>query len=124
MTVAPKDIDDKEKLNRRIHPTFVKPDGTVSSQAFTDLKMSVDRAEYRKPKESLLNYNGYGLAGFLTQIARKIGQDVYSEPELLNFAHAIVEGKKTKSIARSLAKAATWVVPISVRHAQSSALGF
>ena len=73
MTVAPKDIDDKEQLNRRIHPTFVKPDGTVSSQAFTDLKMSVDRAEYRKPKESLLNYNGYGLAGFLTQIARKIG---------------------------------------------------
>jgi hypothetical protein len=124
MTVAPKDIDDKEQLNRRIHPTFVKPDGTVSSQAFTDLKMSVDRAEYRKPKESLLNYNGYGLAGFLTQIARKIGQDVYSEPELLNFAHAIVEGKKTKSIARSLVKAATWVVPISVRHAQSSALGF
>lgn len=113
MSEIPTDIADTENLNRRIHPTFVKPDGSVSSQAFTDLKMSVDRAKYRTIKESLLNYNGYGLAGFLTLIAINAGQEVYAEPELLNYAHAIVSGKKTKSIARIFSKASAWVVNIA-----------
>ena len=113
MSEIPTDIVDTENLNRRIHPTFVKPDGSVSSQAFTDLKMSVDRAKYRTIKESLLNYNGYGLAGFLTLIAINAGQEVYAEPKLLNYAHAIVSGKKTKSIARIFAKASAWVVNIA-----------
>ena len=111
MSEVPMDISDNEQLNRRIHPTFVKPDGSLSSQAFKDPSMSVDRAEFRATSDSLLNRNGYGLAGFLTLMAREIGQNVFAQPELLNPAHAIVEGKKTKSVARSFAKASKWVVP-------------
>lgn len=42
-------VADEEPLHRRIHPTFVRPDGSVSSQAFRDREMSVDRGLYWEP---------------------------------------------------------------------------
>ena len=108
----PTDIDDEEPLARRISPGFRRDDGRISSQAFTDTEMSVDRHAYRSADRSLLGYEGFGLAKFKTAEARKLGQEVVARCELLNPAHAQVNGKKTGSIRKALARASSWVVPI------------
>lgn len=101
---VPVDVSDGEKLHRRVHPTFIKDDGSVSSQAFTDPEMSVDRAEYRTLDETLEGCPLHGCAAVETRYARSLGQEVVAAPELFNPAHAHVNGKKTKSVARALAK--------------------
>lgn len=100
----PSTVSDDEKLYRHINPLHIKDDGTVTSAAFTDSEMSVDRAKYRELAESLESHPGWGCASFEAAFARSLKQEVISIPELLNPAHAHVVGKKTKSIARKLAK--------------------
>lgn len=109
----PDDVADAEPLHRRIHPTFVKPDGSVSSQAFVDPEMSVDRANYWSVPLTLRGYHGYGVTALQTAVAREHQQEVISDKELLNPAHALVKGKKGKTIARALAKASAWVVQVN-----------
>src|SRR5215210_5865587 len=46
----------------------------------------------------------HGCASVQTKFARNLGHEVVAVPELLNPAHAHVNGKKTKSIARKLAR--------------------
>ncbi len=108
----PDDIADTEALNRRIHPAFVRPDGSVSSQAFTDIELSVDRATYWDVSETLRGYDGYGVANIIASFARELQQKVVADKLLLNPAHALVRGKKSKSIARALARSAIWVVEL------------
>jgi hypothetical protein len=103
------DIDQKrvapeEPLSQRIYPGFVKSDGSLSSQAFTDPQMSVDRAWYRSVDDTLEKYAGYGVAQFLCQVAIDLGQEVVPAPELLNVAHALVKGQKPKSVQRQFAR--------------------
>lgn len=105
-------VADDEPLHRRIHPTFKKDDGTVSSAAFSDPEMSVDRSPYWGLDQTLLGYSGYGVAALLAASARGYDQEVVSDPMLLNPAHALVKGEKPKSIARKLARASAWVVQI------------
>ncbi len=112
MTEIPDLVADDEPLHRRIHPTFKKDDGTVSSAAFTDPEMSVDRGSYCDLEQTLLGSSGYGVAVLLTATARGYGQEVVSDPVLLNPAHALVRGEKPKSIARKLARASMWIVQI------------
>ncbi len=106
---VPSTISDDEKLHRRVHPTFIKSDGSVSSQAFTDSEMSVDKADYRSLDETMDGCPNHGCAAAQTEFARDLGQEVVSVPELLSPAHAHVNGKKTKSIARKLARNSTRV---------------
>lgn len=106
---VPPSVADDENLHRRVHPTFIKFDGSVSSQAFTDPEMSVDRAEYRSLDETLDGYPQHGCATVETGFARSLHQEVVAVPELLNPAHAHVNGKKTKSIAKELARGCTRV---------------
>ena len=108
----PDDVADTEALNRRIHPDFVRPDGSVSSQAFTDSELSVDRAVYWDISETLQGYDGYGVASIIASFARELQQEVVADKLLLNPAHALVKGKKSKSIARALARSAVWVVEL------------
>ncbi len=102
-------VEDTEPLHRRIHPTFVHSSGRISSQAFTDPEMSVDRGDYREVSETLRDCKGFGLVRFLAETARNLNQEVRADPQLLNEAHALVVGKKTKSIARKLARSSKWV---------------
>lgn len=104
---VPPSIANDEKLHRRVHPTFIRSDGSVSSQAFTHTEMSVDRAKYRSLDETLDGYPEHGCAALKTEFARDLGQEIVAVPELLNPAHAHVNGKKTKSIAKELARACT-----------------
>jgi len=109
---VPKAVADEEPLHRRIHPTFRRPNGALSSQAFGDPSMSVDRAHYLEVEQTLEGYEECGVARLITFRARQLGQEVVSDKQLLNLAHALVKGKKTKAIARALARAASWSVPI------------
>lgn len=112
MIEVPGMVADEEPLHRRIHPTFVRPDGSVSSQAFRDREMSVDRGHYWQAHQSLQGYDGYGLASIGTNTARSCQQEVVADGSLFNPAHALVKGEKPKSIARRLAVTASWVVPL------------
>lgn len=105
-------VEDPEQLNRRVHPEQVKPDGTVSSAAFKDPEMSVDRAALRRVEETLKAHDGYGAVALIAADARALDQKVHADPTLLNPAHALVVGKKTGSISKKLAAASTWVVRI------------
>jgi hypothetical protein len=106
----PELVADDEPLHRRIHPFFRKPDGRVSSQAFTDPEMSVDRGRYWSAGQTLHGCNGHAVAMVVTFFARGLQQEVVADPVLLNPAHALVKGKKSKSIAKSFARMAQWVV--------------
>lgn len=112
MTEVPGEVADEEPLHRRIHPTFVRPDGSVSSQAFRDRELSVDRGQYWDATRSLQGYAGYGLASIIAAFARACQQEVIADGNLFNPAHALVRGDKSKSTARRLAGTATWVVSI------------
>jgi hypothetical protein len=112
VTEIPGVVADEEPLHRRIHPTFVRPDGSVSSQAFRDREMSVDRGLYWEVARSLHGYDGYGIASILADSARACDQEVVADSNLFNPAHALVRGEKSKSTARRLAGAATWVVSL------------
>lgn len=120
-SAIPDVVADDELLHRRIHPTFVKPDGSVSSQAFTDPEMSVDRANYWSVALTLRGYDGFGITALGAAVARDCQQEVIAAKELLNPAHALVKGRKTKSIARTLAKASQWVVGINAEGERLSA---
>lgn len=117
MSDIPNNVDDVESLHRRIHPTFVRPDGSVSSQAFRDPEMSVDRGNYCTTEQTLSGYSGYGISAFLASFARQQAQEVVAAPDLLNPAHALVKGQKPKSVAREFARAASWVVKIGSSNA-------
>lgn len=104
------EVIDAEVLHRRIHPLWMRPDGTYTSGAFTDPEMSVDRASMRSPAESLMGLEGFGLCGFSAQFARGLDQKVLAKPEMSNLAHAEVVGKKTKAIQKRFARGSRWVV--------------
>jgi hypothetical protein len=112
LSEIPSAIADTESLYRRIHPDHVKPDGSLSSQAFRDPEMSVDRAEYCTPDQTLHGYPTHGVSAFLASFARQQAQQVVSAPELFNPAHALVNGAKSKSVARAFARTATWIIKI------------
>ncbi|MEM1203461.1 MAG: hypothetical protein AAGN66_09570 [Acidobacteriota bacterium] len=114
MTEIPDEVGNDEPLHRRIHPTFVQPDGRISSQAFKDPEMSVDRAQYTSIEQTVLGYETYGVAEFLTEEARELGQEVVADKELLNQAHALVRGNKSKRTARRLARLSHWAKPIEL----------
>lgn len=99
------EVLDDEGLLRRIHPTQVKACGSVSSAAFTDAELSVNRASIASVEETIAKYPAHGVASFEARVARALEQEVVAAPELLNRAHALVRGKKTKSVQRKLAQA-------------------
>lgn len=103
-------VSDDEPLNRRIHSYQVKDDGSASSAAFTDDEMSSDRADWRSAVDSLAEHPLMGLAQYITSAARAEAQKVIARKELLNPAHAEVHGKKTRAVAKRLARASRVVV--------------
>lgn len=107
---VPDVVADDEPLNRRLHAMYVKEDGSASSAAFTDDELSVDRGLYRTHEQSLADYPQMGLAQLLAIVARGMGQNVVACKELLNPAHAEVRGKKTRAVAKKLARASKVVV--------------
>jgi hypothetical protein len=114
-------VEDSELLHRRVHPDQVKEDGQLSSAAFHDEQLSVDRARLRGIAETMAGFPRHGAVAVLTGLARSLEQEVVADPvaitdgpELIwNHAHALVIGHKPRSIRLRLARASSWVIPVS-----------
>ncbi len=106
-------LGDDELLWRRVHPTHIT-NGRVSSAAFTGREMSVDVARIQVEMSRTLK-EGSGIAELPTGAARSLNQQVVSQPEEDNSAHAIVRGEKPKSVQRKLKKASRFVSRNEIR---------
>lgn len=108
-------LDASEELWRRVHDKqWVADSATgekrISTAAFTDPELSVDRARIRQA-------NGYDhkitqgdspvVASFTVGAAIEVGQQVVSDALPDNDAHALVLGPKTGAVKRALQKAST-----------------
>lgn len=74
--------------------------------------MSVDRAKMRPVQDTLKGHAEYGAVALVAGPLRELGQEVEAAPELLNQAHALVKGKKSKSLSRTLARMSEWVIRV------------
>lgn len=103
-------VSNDDFLYRRVHPTQVKKDGTVSTAAFTDPELSVDIASLSSAEKSLRRAKSdeYGLAKLAVKEVRAVtvAQEVLHWPVILNYSHALVKGKKTTSAKKQLAQVA------------------
>lgn len=115
-------IGDESLLYRRIVPEWIVPgkDGgepRISSQGFTNKSMSVNvgpciDANGHELPDLLRKYPACSLAAVPAGLARREGQAVFYEEAQGEICHGLVEGKKTRSVARQLAHAANrnWVI--------------
>lgn len=110
--LSKRSVADEDLLYRAIHPVFVKPDGTISSGAFNDEKMSVDLASKTTVSKSWKRFQRTqaGLASFPVSLAKRLKQLVRHDPLPWNHSHTLVLGKKTGSIRKELARNAKWEV--------------
>lgn len=113
-------IGDEDGLYRRIHRDFVKNDGSggfrPTSQAFTDESLSVDWDRHctlddcvRRSPENI-GWIAALQAGAVRNLEPR--QDVRHDPVPDNFAHALVQGPKPKSLCRRLAEMASLKVKV------------
>lgn len=118
-------ITDDAVLWRNIPPRHFIPDenlGTVrpSSAAFDNDKdgapMSVSLAGIvllgqGAPEHALEGLSGFALSSITAGLARSCEQGIASDPQPHNLAHALVFGKKPKSVRKRLARGSYWVIP-------------
>ena len=112
-------IRSDERLLRRIHPTQVIPDENLgrrrpTSAAFHDFELSVEIASSLEARSlplthSLAGHPGFFLASITAKIARDHAQLVCRDPIPGNASHALIVGKKSHRIQKSLAVAAEWI---------------
>jgi len=114
------EVHDEWGLLRRIPPWHFtwEADGAVrpSGAAFDDDQdgnpMSVVVAEECAGLEKVLEgHEGFALVRIPVGVAKEKGQRIVLAPTEAEPAHALVVGKKTKSVRRALARASEWVVP-------------
>lgn len=104
-------------------PDFVVRDrGTgeprPSSMAFKDDRdgdpTSVYLADEALTTDAVMaGHEGFGLAAITAEVVHACGLDVVRRAEPGFPYHAVLVGPKTDSVARKLARAATWVIHIS-----------
>ena len=97
-----------DEFFRRIRPGQFNPnDNSISSAAFTPERMSVNWAARSTVEETLKGHEIDGLASILAELCWTLKQQIEHTPIVSNPAHCEVVGKKTKSIRRQFAKAAS-----------------
>jgi hypothetical protein len=103
-TKGHEEIKDEDELYRRIHPHQIKH-GKISSAAFKQKTpdLSVSIARLTTPEKVLHGYPRHGLGSLVAVVFRKENLEVYHAPVACNYAHAIVYGKITDSMARRIA---------------------
>jgi len=111
-------ISDEDGLYRTIHPLWIKDKG-ITSAAFKQrppldsrlvgrhsLDLSVDIARLTTPEKVLLSHSGYGIGIITASFVLNLKLVIYHAPEPSNYAHAIVFGKITGSMAKLIARSA------------------
>jgi len=111
----PSQIQDSEVLWRHIHPKqyiydYNLSDWRVSSAAFKDQKMSVDRGNYTTLRRSLAYKPEHSLIELKASEFRKYSCELKSDPIDTNPAHALVINQLSSSKAKELAKMASVLV--------------
>ncbi len=98
-------VADEDAVLRRFpnRPSHIKSDGTLSSANFIGPDTSVNLERLTTIAETMYGYESFGLVRLLTRHVRDLGEDVVHDPTEENFAHAVIPGKRTISIARKLA---------------------
>jgi len=110
-------ISDDALFWRRVHPDHIVLDENLgrqrpSSQEFRDDELSVILAEPgRQPATALEAHPGRFLVAIGAHELRQRGLAITRDPTDDEPAHCVVLGKKTRSTAEGLARAAVWVVP-------------
>lgn len=103
-----KPLDSGELLWRRVHRKHLVRGEEVSSVEFSGEELSVDIARIQKDMSVTLK-DGVGVAEFKAGSAQELGLQTIADPLPDNPAHALVIGKKTKSIKRKLRNASKFV---------------
>lgn len=126
------EIDGQEILHRRIHITWVKKSGKISSAAFSssfplissasfnDREASVDRASLRSAEDTLKDTESLphgllvrGVAGLPAEVPQSMGLTVVPSPIQGNPAHAHILGcYGKKAILRKMSEKLSWVIHI------------
>lgn len=106
------EINDNDRLLRRViftDPNYVKPDGSISSFAFTlrrdENGLSVDIERLTSYERAIQDRTKYRLYALKAEIPRNLGLECIHDPVEGNDAHALIKGKITKSISKRLARA-------------------
>ena len=101
-----------DEFFRRIRPNQFNPeDDSISSAAFTPERMSVNWVARSTVDETLKGNENDGVASILVELCWTLNQQIEHTPTGDNSAHCDVVGKKTRSIRRQFAKAASenWI---------------
>jgi hypothetical protein len=114
---VPEPINDTDELLRRVifaDPRYIREDQTVSSFAFTPRKadkngLSVDVARLTTYEKSILDKSKFRLYAIRADQVRQIGLNCKHDPLEDNYAHALIVGKITHSLAKRLANLAVRV---------------
>lgn len=107
-------IADTDQLLRRVPGNWWVDDENLgrrrpTSAAFDDKEMSVAlesslRGRGEQPMAVLRGHEGFGLVAITAGLARQLGQAVARDPLPNDPDHAIVYGKKTKSVQKRLSR--------------------
>lgn len=63
------------------------------------------------PEDMVRSLPGFALAGITAGLARRCEQGIARDPVPNNPAHAVVFGEKPKSVRKTLAVQAEWIIP-------------
>lgn len=104
---------DNDNLLRRViftNPSYVRPDQTLTSFAFTPRKiagvsedLSVDVERLTTYETSIVDRFNYRLYAVNVRSVKQLGLSCEHDPLPKNFAHALIKGEISKSKARELA---------------------
>ncbi len=113
----PEVVLDADDLLRRViftDPSFIRPDFTVTSFAFTPRKingirekgLSVDISRLTTFEKSILDRSRFRLYSVKASYVRGIGLDCEHNPVEANEAHALIVGEFKSSTAKKLSQGA------------------
>jgi len=93
-------IHDNDNVHRRIDPVnHLKPNGDISSAAYSDPSMSTDLERLTTIEKTMKGYVGFGLVSLpVAFLKEECSQEVRHRPLFCNRAHSLVVGKKKNRI--------------------------
>ena len=111
--VSVETINPEDGLLRRvlIDPSYIKPDGSISSLAFKPRKadtdgLSVDLERLTTHQKAIVDSVKFRLARLIAQVPLNLGLTCVHDPREGNAAHSLIQGKFTSGVCRKLASAA------------------
>lgn len=94
----------------QVRPSSAAFDNHPDGSPMSVLLAGAVRAQSRAERDVLSGHDGFGLAAITAGLARRCDQGVAREPVPNEPVHAVVFGRKPKSIRRKLAKGSRWAV--------------